>query len=286
MPDRNTAPFPYSPKQKGSHRMPWYWILLIISAVVGPFEAMHALNKARRRREEQLKQQRIREGDTSGNSGTAAGLPGALKACIWDLDGTLLDSYGSIVSSLARIAEEYRTGDSYDDIMKAVKQGSVSAYLRQMSEKTGADYRLLYDRYREVSHGKTDEITLIPGSAETLEALRDAGAEHFVYTHRGKSTGPLLDRLGLTRFFTEIVTFENGFRPKPSGEGVEYLVDRYGLDRNATAYVGDRTLDVYCAKDAGVRAVLYLPEGSCVTPTGREDRIIRKLEELIPNDGR
>ena len=32
--------------------MPWYWILIIISAIVGPFEAMHALNKARRNREE------------------------------------------------------------------------------------------------------------------------------------------------------------------------------------------------------------------------------------------
>ena len=32
--------------------MPWYWILVIISAIVGPFEAMYALNKARRRREE------------------------------------------------------------------------------------------------------------------------------------------------------------------------------------------------------------------------------------------
>ena len=32
--------------------MPWYWILIILSAIVGPFEAMHALNKARRNREE------------------------------------------------------------------------------------------------------------------------------------------------------------------------------------------------------------------------------------------
>ena len=35
--------------------MPWYWILIILSAIVGPFEAMHALNKARRRREEAQK---------------------------------------------------------------------------------------------------------------------------------------------------------------------------------------------------------------------------------------
>ena len=32
--------------------MPWYWILIILSAIFGPFEAMHALNKARRNREE------------------------------------------------------------------------------------------------------------------------------------------------------------------------------------------------------------------------------------------
>ena len=31
--------------------MPWYWIVIILSAIVGPFEAMHALNKARRNRE-------------------------------------------------------------------------------------------------------------------------------------------------------------------------------------------------------------------------------------------
>lgn len=39
--------------------MPWYWILIILSAIVGPFEAMHALNKARRNREEAEKRQAL-----------------------------------------------------------------------------------------------------------------------------------------------------------------------------------------------------------------------------------
>lgn len=38
--------------------MPWYWILIILSAIVGPFEAMHALNKARRNREAAEKRRR------------------------------------------------------------------------------------------------------------------------------------------------------------------------------------------------------------------------------------
>ena len=39
--------------------MPWYWILIIISAVIGPFEAMHALNKAWQKRKEQMKMKKI-----------------------------------------------------------------------------------------------------------------------------------------------------------------------------------------------------------------------------------
>ena len=33
-------------------QLPWIWILVILSAIIGPFEAMHALNKARRNRDE------------------------------------------------------------------------------------------------------------------------------------------------------------------------------------------------------------------------------------------
>ena len=203
-----------------------------------------------------------------------------LEAYIWDLDGTLIDSYGSIVSSLVDVSGFCRTPDPYDEILKAVKRGTVSGYLRGLAEKSGADYQELYTRYREISHGRMNEITVIPGAKETLEKLGKAGARHFLYTHRGASAGGLLDRLALTSFFQEIVTFENGFAPKPSGAGVRYLTEKYGLNRDQTAYIGDRSLDMQCAKDAGVRAVLYLPEDSCVTPTGLEDDIIRGLEEL------
>ena len=43
--------------------MKWYWILIIISAVIGPFEAMYALNKARNRRGTQKGRQKQEETD-------------------------------------------------------------------------------------------------------------------------------------------------------------------------------------------------------------------------------
>ena len=87
-----------------------------------------------------------------------------LTSYIWDLDGTLADSYGSIVSSLETVGRECGEEDSSETILRAVKQGAVSAYLREMSARSGRKYELLYQRYRTVSHERLEEITLIPGA--------------------------------------------------------------------------------------------------------------------------
>ena len=44
-----------------------------------------------------------------------------LNAYIWDLDGTLFDSYGSISSSLVDLAAECGVADTRDEIMIAIK---------------------------------------------------------------------------------------------------------------------------------------------------------------------
>ena len=199
---------------------------------------------------------------------------------IWDLDGTLLDSYEVIVEAALRTADEAGVRDSEEHVLKAVKQGSVSAYLQEVSLRSGIPSGNLFQRYRFFSHAADDRITLTDGAKETLERLRRSGAAHYVYTHRGQSSGPILQRLGILDCFREIVTSAYGFSPKPSGEGVRYLLEKYGLNPENTWYVGDRSLDVFCAKDAGIKALLYLPADSCVAATGKEDRILRDLREI------
>ena len=203
-----------------------------------------------------------------------------MTAYIWDLDGTLLDSYGVIVEAAAGAAAAAGLRDPTGDVLKAVKQGTVSGYLKDVSVRSGIPFETLLKQYRTYSHRLDDLITLTAGAEETLERLQRAGAVHFVFTHRGGSSEPILERLGIRRFFREVVTAEHGFSLKPSGEGVRYLVEKYSLDPAQTWYVGDRTLDVFCAKDAEVRALLFLPPDSCVSATGQEDRIVCDLREI------
>ena len=203
-----------------------------------------------------------------------------MTAYIWDLDGTLLDSYGVIVEAAARTAADEGINDPKDYILKVVKQKSCTAYMEEIGSQCGKTVREVFAQYQKHTHALDDLITLIDGAKETLERLQEAGAVHFVYTHRGSSSEPILERLGVLKCFREVVTSMYGFAPKPSGEGVRFLVEKYGLDPEQTWYVGDRTLDVYCAKDAGVKALLYLAPDTCVEATGQEDRIVKDLREI------
>ena len=203
-----------------------------------------------------------------------------MTAYIWDLDGTLLDSYGVIVEAAARTAADEGINDPKDYILKVVRQKSCTAYMEEIGSQCGKTVREVFAQYQKHTHALDDLITLIDGAKETLERLQEAGAVHFVYTHRGSSSEPILERLGVLKCFREVVTSMYGFAPKPSGEGVRFLVEKYGLDPEQTWYVGDRTLDVYCAKDAGVKALLFLAPDTCVEATGQEDRIVKDLREI------
>ena len=57
------------------------------------------------------------------------------KAFIWDLDGTLLDSYGIIVSSLRKTYQEYGLPIDEEDVHRHVIRYSVNSFIRHMEEK-------------------------------------------------------------------------------------------------------------------------------------------------------
>ena len=39
--------------------MPWYWIVVIVSVIVGPFEALHVYNQAVKRRQAREQKEKI-----------------------------------------------------------------------------------------------------------------------------------------------------------------------------------------------------------------------------------
>lgn len=204
-----------------------------------------------------------------------------MKAFIWDLDGTILDSYEVITSSAIDALKEQGIAADPEELLRYMKNVSLTSYLRDASASSGIPFETLMSRYTEITHGRDDRITLTEQAAETLRGLRKAGGVNYVYTHRGHSTFEILERLGILEEFADFVTHEDKVRPKPSGDGLRELIRRHGLDPKETCYIGDRPMDILCARDAGVTAVLYRPAGGYTAPTGQEDLIVAELSEIM-----
>ena len=203
-----------------------------------------------------------------------------MKAFIWDLDGTLLDSYGVIVSSILETCRSYGLQLERKEVHRQIIRHSVTCYLESAARVHSLSFREMKDRFDAIGARHKSEIGAIPHAKEALDALKRQGATHFVYTHRGETSNAILDQIGLGGYFDEIVTSLNGFPRKPKPDGVLYLVRKYGLDPMTTFYVGDRTIDMDCAKNAGIQGILYLPEGSYCVPNGSETHIVRDLADI------
>lgn len=121
--------------------------------------------------------------------------PSARKAAfIWDLDGTLVNSYDAIVSGLSSMLAELGVEIGKDDILKDVITHSVSYFNRRIEGLTGVSAELLQKRYSEFEEQEKVNITASEHALELLRFLKDHGIPSFVYTHRGHTTKFILEK--------------------------------------------------------------------------------------------
>ena len=202
-------------------------------------------------------------------------------AVIWDLDGTLFDSYPVIVESIYLTFQESGIQLTRDEIKEHAIRSSSNALFYEVADERGIAAEALFDRYKQISRGKYDQIQPMPGAMEILSSLHDHGVCQFVYTHRGKTTLPVLEHLGMSGYFHEILTSRSGFARKPSPEAIDYLLQTYNLDSDRTFYVGDRRLDMACAKNAGITGILLRRPGDLDVADGTEKYIVSDLKQIL-----
>ncbi|MGT2926167.1 HAD-IA family hydrolase [Streptococcus cuniculipharyngis] len=190
---------------------------------------------------------------------------------IWDFDGTLVDSYEAIMEAMAVLYDHYQLPFEAESIRQTILTTSTGHLFDQLVADYGLDGQDLREFFTREQEKRDDRIVLLPHVREALQFTKDKGIRNFIYTHKGKTTQQVLDNLGIASDFVEVVTAANGFERKPHPAAINYLLDKYGLDKASTYYIGDRLIDVQVAKQAGIRSInLNLPT----------DDVNQKIESL------
>ncbi|MGT2847048.1 HAD-IA family hydrolase [Streptococcus massiliensis] len=173
---------------------------------------------------------------------------------IWDLDGTLIDSYGTILNSLETAYAAFDLPFEREKIQPYILQTSVGQLFKDIKAEKGLDLQPIYAESLET---RNHEIEILDGAEEILAWAQARGIEQFIYTHKGDNAFVLLEDLGLQGYFREILTADRGLKRKPHPEGVDYLVDKYQLKRETCYYIGDRPLDVDVAINSGIQSINF-----------------------------
>ncbi|MCK3903673.1 HAD-IA family hydrolase [Streptococcus suis] len=174
---------------------------------------------------------------------------------IWDLDGTLLDSYEAILAGIQETYQEYVIPFDRAEVRKFILRYSVKDLLVRDADKYGLDSDELNHVRATSLKEKNTQIPLMTGAVEILNWTAEQGIQNFVYTHKSDNAFQVLEDLGIRHHFTEILTSDSGFARKPSPEALLFLIEKYGLDRENTYYIGDRLLDVETAINAGIHSI-------------------------------
>ena len=179
-------------------------------------------------------------------------------AFIWDLDGTLLDSYEAILSGIEETFGQFAIPYDKEKVREFILKYSVQNLLVQVAEERKLDVEVLNQVRAQSLAEKNAQVVLMPGARDVLAWAEESGIQQFVYTHKGDNALTILRDLDLESYFTEILTSQSGFARKPSSEAATYLIDKHQLNPDNTYYIGDRTLDVEFAQNSGIQSLNFL----------------------------
>jgi phosphoglycolate phosphatase len=208
--------------------------------------------------------------------------PGALRAVLFDFDGTLADCYAGIAASVNHVrAVQGLPPLSVPEVRQHVGHGP--GHLLQHTVPAG-DPSANEAAYRAHHPGvMRDGTCLMPGAAEALRTLKERGLRLAVCSNKPVAfTCELLAYLGVDSYPDAVLGPEDVARPKPAPDMLVAALRQLGVTPGEALYVGDMGVDVQTARAAGV-TVWVVPTGSDTAEAlaqARPDRLLHDLAEV------
>jgi len=210
-----------------------------------------------------------------------------LRAVLFDLDGTLLDTAPDIVGALNALRLERQLAPlPYAAIRSLVSHGAARVVKAGFPEADAETEPELKKRFLEIYRGALSrETRLFAGMDEVLDELANLGIKSGIVTNKpGWLTEPLLMELGLSERFACVVSGDTVAERKPHPLPLLHAAALAEVSPGECIYVGDAERDVQAAHAAAMPALVanygYLRADEDSSCWGGEGYLQRPLDLL------
>lgn len=177
---------------------------------------------------------------------------------LWDVDGTLFDTYPAITYAISRSLNGLGVSAELNVINGLARQ-SIDYCLATLAQRFNLEPDMLRRSYLEAYAAlPLANQPPQPCAAAVCATIQQRGGQNVAVTHRDVcSTRALLAAHGLAPYFAGVVSADQGYPRKPDPAMLLSALATYILNPLETLMVGDRELDIQAGRAAGVRTCLY-----------------------------
>lgn len=205
--------------------------------------------------------------------------PLRVRAVLIDLDGTLLDTIPDLAAAANLMLAEFGRPPLEETLIRAfvgkgipkLVERVLAAAFNGTTDPALHDSALpLYERHYEGVNGA--HTAIYPGVIEGLDALRAQDLPLACVTNKSaRFTLPLLERMALRPYFSEVVAGDALPRKKPDPDQLLHACGKFGVAPREMLMIGDSVNDARAARAAGCPVF-------CVTYGYNEGADVRELD--------
>ena len=178
-----------------------------------------------------------------------------LKAAIFDLDGTLMDTLEDIAVSVNKVLKDFgKEPVELDKFRYLVGEGAktlMQKVLPEEDEKTQKEAHLLFEKYYAKEYDKNTK--LYDGIDKLLTFLQTRGYKMAIISNKPDSFTKLCAVKYLRKWkFDAVYGIREGVPKKPDPAGVFDIFKDLSVKAEECLYFGDTAIDMITAKNAGI----------------------------------
>ena len=209
----------------------------------------------------------------------------SVRALIFDLDGTLIDSQRDLILSVNAMLREMGREELHEDTISGyIGHGAPQLVRRALGGNAGDQEceQALQFFLAHYNEHKLDNTRAYPGVAEALEHL--SAYPMAVLTNKpARVSVRILEGLGLAKYFRAVYGGNSFETKKPDPLGANTILREFAASPNEAILIGDSEVDVQTARKAGtLAAAVNYGFGAHDRTAHPADIYLDRLPDLVP----